>query len=100
MAMMSEIGIPNHEVVKIASLNSAEAMGIGDKHGSIVVGKFGDLMIIKGNPLNDIYNTRNVHTVIKYGKVYDTKEILKSCEGKLGPESEESWFENREDNKH
>lgn len=100
MAMMSEIGIPNHEVIKIASLNSAEAMGISDKLGNIAVGKFGDLMIIKGNPLEDIYSTRNVHTVIKQGKVYDTKELLKSCEGKLGPESEESWFEKKEDNKH
>lgn len=99
MAMMSEIGIPNHEVIKIASLNSAQAMGISDKHGSIEKGKFGDLMIIKGNPLNDIYNTRNVHTVIKHGKVYDTEELLKSCEGKLGPVSEASWFENKEDNK-
>ncbi|UKM64776.1 amidohydrolase family protein [Flavobacteriaceae bacterium GSB9] len=100
MAMMSEIGIPNHEVVKIASLNSAKAMRISDKQGSIAVGKFGDLMIIKGNPLDDIYNTRNVHTVIKHGKVYDTKELLKSCEGKLGPLSEESWFKNKEDNQH
>ncbi len=100
MAMMSEIGIPNHEVIKIASLNSAEAMGISDRHGSIEVGKYGDLMIVKGNPLDNIYNTQTVHTVIKQGKVYDTKKLLKLCEGKLGPESEESWFENSEDNKH
>lgn len=91
MALMSEVGIPNHEVIKIASLNSARAMGLGDKLGSIEVGKIGDLMIIKGNPLEDIYNTHNVHTVIKQGKVYDTQKLLQSCEGKLGPESEAMW---------
>ncbi|MTI40885.1 amidohydrolase family protein [Fulvivirga lutimaris] len=92
MALMSEVGIPNHEVIKIASLNSARAMGLEDKLGSIEVGKMGDLMIVKGNPLEDIYNTHNVHTVIKQGKVYNTQELLQSCEGMLGPQSEASWL--------
>ncbi len=90
--MMVEIDIPNHEVIKIASLNSASAMGLSDNFGSIEVGKFGDLMIIKGNPLENIYNTRIVHTVIKKGVIYDTQELLKACEEKSGPNSKQEWF--------
>lgn len=87
-AMMSDIGIPNNEVIKIATINSAKAMGLEEDLGSIETGKIADLMIIKGNPLKDIYATRTVHTIIKGGKVYDTKTLLDECEGKLGLEGD------------
>ncbi|QCK16126.1 amidohydrolase family protein [Mangrovivirga cuniculi] len=92
MAMMSEIRIPNNEILKIATINSAMAMGLEEKVGSIEIGKLADLIIIKGNPLEDIYFTRSVHTVIKNGEIYDSQSLLEKCEGKLGPESEEKWF--------
>ncbi|MCX2743769.1 amidohydrolase family protein [Mangrovivirga sp. M17] len=92
MAMMSEIGIPNNEIIKIATINSATSMGLEEKLGSIEKGKLADIIIIKGNPLEDIYSTRSVHTVIKNGEIYDSRTILAQCEGKLGPESEEKWF--------
>ena len=68
-------------------------MRLEEMLGSIDVGKLADFMIIRGNPLEDIYSTRSVHTVIKNGKIYDSQSLLKNCEGKLGPESEEKWFE-------
>ena len=58
---------------------------VGDKLGSIEVGKFADLFIVRGNPLRDIRNTRHVQTVIKAGVVYDPAELLRSAEGKIGP---------------
>jgi len=86
MAAMVEIGIPASEVLYFATQQNAEAFKISDRTGSITPGKWGDLMIIKGDPIEDINRTRSVHTVVKAGKVFNSKELLDSAKGKLGPE--------------
>ena len=88
MAVMVASGIPAKEVIRIASINGAQALQIDQKRGSIEAEKFADLYIIKGNPLKEIKNTRTVHTVISNGKVYKTKKLLDSVNGKLGPSDE------------
>ena len=50
--------------------------------------------MVRGNPLDDIRNTRNVDLVIKAGKVYDARELLRSVEGTIGPrgpDEEVAW---------
>lgn len=91
MQLLSEAGIPNAEVIKIATLNSARAIGLSDRLGTIEVGKWGDLMVIKGNPIKSIKNTRSVHTVIKGGVLYSTEDLLNAAKGKLGPVSADDW---------
>jgi len=81
-------GIPPAAVIKIATLNGARALNVGEKLGSIAPGKFADLFVVKGNPLLDIKNSRNVHLVIKAGQLFYSKALLKSVEGKLGPNNE------------
>jgi hypothetical protein len=78
-------GIPPAAALRIGTINGARALNVGDKLGSIEVGKFADLFVVRGNPLRDIRNTRHVKTVIKAGVVYDPAELLKSAEGKIGP---------------
>lgn len=80
-------GIPNAAVLKIATINSARAMGFGDRLGSIEAGKWADLVVLRGNPLQDIKVTRSPHMVIKAGRIYDPATLLKSAEGKIGPAS-------------
>ena len=43
-------------------------------------------MIINGNPINDIYRTRSVYTVIKGGKIYSSMQLKNEAKVKLGPE--------------
>ena len=81
-------GIPPADAIKIATINGARALKVGDKLGTIEVGKLADLFITRGNPLVNIRNTRNVHTVVKGGVVFDSQALLESVEGKFGPESE------------
>lgn len=78
-------GIPNAAALKIATINGARALNVADKLGTIEPRKFADLFIIHGNPLEEIRNTRNVHTVVKSGVAYDSAALLKSVEGTLGP---------------
>ena len=89
MHILNNSGIPAADVIRIATINGARALQIDKEYGSITKGKFGDLMIVKGNPLEDIKNTRNVKKVVRAGTVYDSKELLESVKGKLGPTNDE-----------
>lgn len=77
-------GIPPAAALRIGTINGARALNAGDKLGSIEPGKLADLFVIRGNPLRDIKNTRNVRMVMKAGVVYDPAELLKTAEGKIG----------------
>ena len=81
-------GISPADAIRIGTINSATAMRIDKDHGSIVAGKIGDLCIVTGNPLENIRNTRNVNKVVRAGVVHDSKELLESVRGKLGPKDE------------
>ena len=94
MDALVRAGIPTADVIKIATINGAKAFKIEKDHGSIEVGKVADLVIIEGDPIDDIRNTRNVRKVVRAGKLHDAKELLDSVMGKLGPsnkEEESDW---------
>lgn len=82
---LHETGIPAGEVLRMATINGARALGLSDRLGSLEAGKLADLFIIQGNPIDDIRNTRQVRFVVKAGQVYDPEKLLRSVEGKLGP---------------
>jgi cytosine/adenosine deaminase-related metal-dependent hydrolase len=68
---------------------------VGDRLGSVEPGKWADLVIVRGNPLADIRNTRNVDVVIRGGQVYDPRLLLASAEGRIGPRDaseQERWM--------
>lgn len=82
---MTYAGIPNASVLKAATINGARALKVDDQLGSIEPGKLADLVIVQGNPLQDIKAARNVRMVIKDGVAYDPEELLQSAEGMIGP---------------
>jgi imidazolonepropionase-like amidohydrolase len=87
-------GIPPATVLKIATINGARAMHVGDFLGTIEAGKIADLVIVRGDPLADIRNVRNVRWVMKAGRLYDPTELMRSVEGTIGPrgpDDESDW---------
>ncbi len=78
-------GIPAAAVIKIATINGARALNADSYLGTIEPGKFADLVVVAGNPLEDIRNTRNTRLVIKAGTAYDPRALLASVEGTIGP---------------
>ena len=61
------IGLSPIESIISATLDSAIACGVDDQVGSIEKGKKADLIIVNGNPLNNIENLKNVDTVFLDG---------------------------------
>ena len=78
-------GIPVADVLKAATINGARALGVDDKLGSIEVGKLADLVIVRGNPLEDISHARDIDLVMKNGEIYRPGELFEQVRGKIGP---------------
>jgi imidazolonepropionase-like amidohydrolase len=57
------------EVVKIITVNAAAATLHGEEFGTLEAGKYGDIVIIDGDPMQDSNALLNVVTTIKEGKV-------------------------------
>jgi hypothetical protein len=55
------------QALQAATMNNAEAMGWKDRIGSIVAGKFPDIIAVSGDPLNDITELERVNFVMKGG---------------------------------
>jgi Tol biopolymer transport system component len=64
-------GMPRHDVLRVATIFGAEAIGLGKYLGSIEPGKFADLQVLDANPLDDIKNTNTIRYVMKNGRLYD-----------------------------
>ncbi|AHG92261.1 amidohydrolase (plasmid) [Gemmatirosa kalamazoonensis] len=77
-------GIPPAAALRIATINGARALNVATTLGTIEPGKLADLVVVRGNPLTDIRNTRHVELVMKDGVTYDPQALLKSVEGKIG----------------
>jgi imidazolonepropionase-like amidohydrolase len=62
-----EMGASPLTALKAATLNAAKACAIEDKTGSFEIGKQADILIVKGNPLENIQNLKKVIAVFKNG---------------------------------
>ncbi|MEP2281327.1 amidohydrolase family protein [Maribacter sp.] len=68
-------GIPAAEVLKMATINSANITGVSDSLGSIEEGKKADLILVDGNPVDNISDIRKVEWTIKGGNLYLAEDL-------------------------
>ncbi|QQE09637.1 amidohydrolase family protein [Cupriavidus sp. ISTL7] len=51
----------------------AAVCGVGDRLGTIETGKIADLIVVGGNPLEDVNNVRQLQLVFKDGRIVSDK---------------------------
>jgi imidazolonepropionase-like amidohydrolase len=87
-------GIPPADALKMATINAARAMRMGDALGTIEAGKLADLLVVQGDPLRDITNTHRVQRVMVRGQIYEAKALLDQARGRMGPATPEddAWW--------
>jgi imidazolonepropionase-like amidohydrolase len=76
LELMATKGLTPMESIMAATKTAAECIGIGDKTGTIEPGKFADILIVKGNPLENIkvfQDLNLIKMVMKEGTPYITR---------------------------
>lgn len=75
LELYSRAGIPNSEVLRIATIGAARVVKMDDSLGSIAKGKLADIIIVDGDPVKDISDVRRVTLTMKDGEIYDTAKV-------------------------
>lgn len=75
MELLVQAGVPNLEVIKIATLNGAIFLGKADDMGSVEEKKLADLVLLNSDPIANIDNTKDIALVMKGGKILDESKL-------------------------
>jgi imidazolonepropionase-like amidohydrolase len=66
LELLTQAGLPPQQVLRAATLGTADAFSLSDR-GRIAVGRRADLVMVRGNPLDDITATRDIMQVWRAG---------------------------------
>jgi len=76
LKLLVEAGLTPSDAIRAATRNGAELLGV-DSLGVIAPGKSADLVILKGNPLENIENTQKIDRVMVRGLLLQPDSIRK-----------------------
>ncbi len=68
-AVMVKLGMSPLQSIQAATINAADLLGWSDKIGAVEPGKWGDIIAVDGDPLQDITTLEHVKFVMKGGEV-------------------------------
>src|SRR5258708_15007275 len=82
------------EVLRAATRDGAEIIGLGQDLGVLEAGRLADMVIMTKDPLQDIKNTNSIHYVMKDGELFDrdTLNQVSPVENKIPPFS---WWSDK-----
>jgi len=75
LELYAQAGIPNAEVLRMATLTPAQVLGVAHERGLIAPGRLADMILVDGDPLQNISDIRRVHLTIKGGTLYHPLEL-------------------------
>lgn len=73
-------GLSPYEALRTGSVAVAEFYGVLDERGTVEEGKVADLMLVRGNPLDDVANVRDPAGVMLRGRWLSGEEIDRRLE--------------------
>ena len=77
LRLLSEAGIPTNAIIQSATRNAARAWRLEDQIGTLEQGRAADLLILNGDPLLDIAQTKNIWRIVKSGVVYSPVDLMR-----------------------
>ena len=75
LGLLVRSGLSPLEALQAATRSAAEYLGTIDEVGTVERGKRADLVVLDGNPLDDILHTRRIHAVIVNGRLVSKQQI-------------------------
>ncbi len=64
-------GMPNHDALRVATLQGAKYLGMDAHIGSLEPGKLADLLVLDQNPLDDLRNSESIRYTMVNGRLFD-----------------------------
>jgi imidazolonepropionase-like amidohydrolase len=77
LKLMTDLGISPYDVLKMSTINAAQAMRKDMEIGTVEVGNRADLLLLNANPLDDVANLQNVSGVMVRGIWLSTGDLAK-----------------------
>jgi imidazolonepropionase-like amidohydrolase len=74
LGLLVQAGLTPMEALQAATLNAGKFLGLADT-GTIEKGKRADLVLLDGNPLRDIGNTRKIQSVVLAGRYFSRADL-------------------------
>ena len=84
LELLVEDGWTPLEVIRMATSNGAELLGIADRVGRIAPGYAADLIVLRRDPSTDITALQDIELVFKDGAGYDPGKLREAARGKVG----------------
>ena len=69
LILYKELGLTPFQIIQAGTINGAKAIGIEDKTGTLEKGKWADIIVLDGNPLEDLTALKRVIMVILKGEI-------------------------------
>ncbi len=109
LELLREAGFHPLEVIRAATLNGAEALGMSDSLGTVEVGKLADFVIVEENPLenlqvlygtgaikltnnNEVVRVGGIKYTVKDGVIYDARQLLKEVRDMVTSEKQKTNY--------
>ncbi len=73
---MQAAGLSNAQILQASTLNGAKMLSKAKTMGQIKEGFVADLILLEGNPLEDLQHIRSLSVVVRKGKAYDAAALI------------------------
>ena len=77
MQILSELGISREHIFSMATTGGAKLLGREGIAGKVAIAEQANLVLLDGNPLNDLHNLREPWAVLVQGRVYGPDALEK-----------------------
>jgi hypothetical protein len=69
-------GLPAERALRAAGVNAAAALGLGSQIGRLALGSRADVVVVDGDPLDDVENAGKVVGIVRNGRFYSAIGLI------------------------
>lgn len=74
---MQKSGMSNWEIIQASTINGAKILNKENEFGNVSIGKKANLVLLDGNPTEDIENVTKINAIINKGVIFKPNTLIK-----------------------